>query len=110
MAVWKAQIKAVQGGTPFHVTVVAGSSSTAAETIKKQWDPIWISNLRVISERDSDWSNGSSSSSSSSEVTPGMYWFVGCVLLLYLLVTYWYVVLGGVLVAAVVIWLRKRQR
>jgi hypothetical protein len=110
MAVWKAQIKAVQGGTPLHVTVVAGSSSTAAETIRKQWDPIWISNLQVISERDSDWQNGASSSSSSSEVTPGMYWFVGCVLLLYLLFTYWYVVLGGLLVAAVVVWLWKRQR
>ncbi len=108
MAVWKAQIKAVQGGTPFHVTVVAGSSSTAAETIKKQWDPIWISNLRVISERDSDWSNGSSSSSSSSEVTPGMYWFVGCVLLLYVLVTFWYVVLPMLLIAALLVWRLKR--
>jgi hypothetical protein len=108
LAVWKAQIKAVQGGTPFHVTVVAGSSSTAAETIKKQWDPIWISNLRVISERDSDWSNGSSSSSSSSEVTPGMYWFVGCVLLLYVLVTFWYVVLPMLLIAALLVWRLKR--
>jgi hypothetical protein len=105
MAVWKAQIKAVQGGTPFDVTVVAGSSSTAAETIKKQWDPIWISNLRVISERDSDWQKGSPSSS---EVTPGMYWFVGCVLLLYVLVTYWYVVLPVLLIAAVLVWRLKR--
>jgi|1048.fasta_scaffold55804_2 hypothetical protein len=107
MAAWKAQIKAVQGGTPF---VVAGSSSTAAETIRKQWDPIWISNLQVMSERDSDWQNGASSSSSSSEATPGMYWFVGCVLLLYLLFIYWYVLLGGLLITAVVIWLWKRQR
>ena len=89
--------------------MVAGSSSTAAETIKKQWEPIWISNLRVISERDSDWQNGSSSSSSSSsEVTPGMYWFVGFVLLLYVLVTYWYVVLPVLLVAAVLVWRLKR--
>lgn len=85
MAIWKAKIKAVQGGTPFDVTVVAGSSHTATETIKQIYSPVWISNLRVISERNNQ------SEHFSSEATSGMYWFVGFVFLLYFIVTYWYI-------------------
>lgn len=99
MATWRAEIKVGTYGTPFEVDVVAGSSGTAKETINTIYSPVYIRNLRVVSNR-----NKSSGSSTTSEVSPGMYWFVGFVLVLYVIVTYWYIVVPSSIVVGL-LWL-----
>lgn len=97
MARWKAEIKVVDSGSFFEVEVVAGSSGTAKETIKKIYKPILIYNLREVSSRDTP-------SRGTTEVSPGMYWFVGFVFLLYLVVTYWYIVVPASIIIAILWW------
>jgi hypothetical protein len=99
MATWKAEIKVGTYGTPFEVEVVAGSSGTAKETINTIYSPVYIRNLRVVSNR-----NKSFGSSSTSETSSGMYWFVGFVLILYVIVTYWYIVVPASIVIGL-LWL-----
>jgi hypothetical protein len=97
MARWRAQIKVTDSGSFFNVEVVAGSSSTAKETIQKIYKPILIYNLYQISSRDNP-------STETTEVTPGMYWFVGSVFLLYLIVTYWYIVIPASIIIGLLLW------
>lgn len=99
MARWRAQIKVTDSGSFFNVEVVAGSSSTAKETIQKIYKPILIYNLYQISSRDNP-------STETTGVTP-MYWFVGSVFLLYLIVTYWYIVIPASIIIGLLLWWAK---
>lgn len=60
MATWKAEIKVTNTGSYFPVTVEAGASYVAKETIQHIYSPVSIRNLHQVSNR-------SSSSSSSSD-------------------------------------------
>ena len=96
MALFTADIQAVQFGSFFKVTVEAGSAGTAVETIKHIYRPIVIRNLRQVSSR--------SSNSESTEVSSGMYWFVGFVFVLYFIVTYWYIVVPLTVIIGLLYW------
>lgn len=57
MATYKADIKTTPTGSIYSVTVEAGASYVAKQEIERLYNPIFIRNLRQVS-------NGSSSSSS----------------------------------------------
>ena len=87
MALWKADIKVVDTGTFFTVTVDAGSAGTAKETIQHIYNPLQIYNLRQVSSR------GNSSASFSSGDTMAGAWILFGLILLGLVVKYWYIAL-----------------
>jgi hypothetical protein len=91
MATWKAEIKVTQTGVYFPVTVEAGASYAAKETIQHIYDPITIRNLHQVSGGGSSFSSGDSG---------GLLWIAGIGFVLYLLVTYWYI---AVPIAAILI-------
>jgi hypothetical protein len=99
MAVWKAQIKVGNYGTPFDVEVIAGSSTTAKEVINNIYSPNWIRNLQVISS-----DNNKRGVSTNIEFGSGAYWFVGFVFALYICVTYWYIVVPISILIGLLIW------
>jgi len=91
MAVWSAQIKVTQYGTPFSTTVVAGSSATAVETIKSQYNNvIYIRNLRVISDRD-NYQEKPKQSYEDNTTFEEKFWLGLVFVVGYLIFVYWYV-------------------
>jgi hypothetical protein len=96
MAIFTAEIQAVQCGSFFKVTVDAGSAGTAVETIKHIYRPTVIRNLRQISSK--------SNTTDVAEATSGMYWFLGVIFSLYLIVAYWYVVIPIVILIGLAYW------
>jgi hypothetical protein len=91
MAKWQAEIKVTNTGSYFPVTVEAGASYAAKETIQHIYDPISIRNLHQISSR------SSSSSSSSDFDGAGAIGLVGLIAAGWLLMTFtpWILMLLG---------------
>ncbi len=91
MAVWSCQIKVTSSGTPFTTTVVAGSSATAVETIKSQYNNvIYIRNLRVISDRD-NYQESPKRSYEDNTTFEEKFWLGLVFVVGYLIFVYWYV-------------------
>lgn len=91
MAVWSCQIKVTEYGTPFTTTVVAGSSATAVETIKSQYNNvIYIRNLRVISDRD-NYQESPKRSYEDNTTFEEKFWLGLVFVVGYLIFVYWYV-------------------
>jgi hypothetical protein len=91
MAVWRATIKVTEYGTPFMTTVVAGSSATAVETIKSQYNNvIYIRNLRVISDRD-NYQESPKQSYEDNTTFEEKFWLGLVFVVGYLIFVYWYI-------------------
>jgi len=69
MATWRAEIKVTDTGSYFPVTVEAGASYVAKETIQHIYSPISIRNLHQVSNRSS---SNSGSSEASMNATVGL--------------------------------------
>jgi len=80
MATYQAEIKTLETGSSYTVTVHSGALSTAKQEIQRLYDPIYIRNLRQVSER--------SSSSDDSDGSGSFYLLLGFVAL-GVVVTYW---------------------
>ncbi len=90
MATWKAEIKVTNNGSLFPVTVEAGSSGTATETIKHIYNPILIRNLHQIRQ------NSNTSSSSDGDVSlTGTAYLIGIAFLLWIFATFTPLVIMG---------------
>lgn len=85
MATYQAEIKTLETGSSYTVTVYSGALSTAKQEIQRLYDPIYIRNLRQVSER--------SSSSDDSDGSGSFYLLLGFVAL-GVVVTYWPVFVG----------------
>ena len=91
MATYQAEIKTLEIGSSYTVTVHSGSSGTARQEIERLYNPIYIHNLRQVRE-------GSSTPSYGGEDGMGYVYIIGFVLALYVIANYWPFVLGiGVL-------------
>jgi hypothetical protein len=107
MAVWKAQIKVTDSGTPFDVTVTAGSSATATQTIKSQWNNvIYIRNLRVISERN-DYQETPRQSFDDDTSFEAKFWLGVVFVVGYLTFVYWYVAVPLAAIIGLLWWWAK---
>jgi hypothetical protein len=107
MAVWKCEIKVTDSGTPFTTTVVAGSSATAVETIKSQYNNvIYIRNLRVISERN-DYQETPRQSFDDDTSFEAKFWLGVVFVVGYLIFVYWYVAVPLLAILGLLWWWAK---
>ena len=87
MATYQAEIKTLETGSSYTVTVHSGSMSTAKQEIQRLYDPIYINNLRQVRE-------GSLTPNYGGEDGMGYVYFIGFVLALYVIANYWPFLLG----------------
>jgi len=107
MAVWQAQIKVTEYGTPFMTTVVAGSSATAVATIKSQYNNvIYIRNLRVISRRD-NYQEKPKQSYEDNTTFEEKFWLGLVFVVGYLIFVYWYVAVPLLAILGLLWWWAK---
>ncbi len=92
MATWQAEIKVTNTGSYFPVTVEAGASYVAKETIQHIYSPISIRNLHQVSNRSS---TNSGSSEASMNTTVGMIGLIAAACLLYAFTPWILMLLGG---------------
>jgi hypothetical protein len=107
MAVWKAEIKVTSSGMPFTTSVIAGSPSTAVDTIKSQYNNVvYIRNLRVVSERN-DYQE-KPKQSFEDNTTFGEKMLLGGVFVVgYLIFVYWYIAVPLAVIIGLLWWWAK---
>ena len=91
MATWKAEIKTTPTGSAYTVTVEAGASYVAKQEIEHLYNPIYIRNLRQVSNRDSS----DSASGLDFGGTVGLIGLFGVLWLLYMFTPWILMGLGG---------------